>query len=93
MVDYDENFRMYITTKLANPHYPPETCVKVNLLNFMATQDGLADQVGLRVPIGIPYSSVVQEGSHGGSRAAQFSLSLTRILLLFVITSADSGTK
>ena len=35
----------YLTTKLRNPHYPPETCVKVNLLNFMATEDGLEDQM------------------------------------------------
>ena len=40
-VEYDKNFRLYITTKLRNPHYPPELCVKVNLLNFMATADGL----------------------------------------------------
>jgi dynein heavy chain, axonemal len=28
-VEYDPNFRLYITTKLVNPHYPPELCVKV----------------------------------------------------------------
>jgi len=44
-VEYDPKFRFYITTKMSNPHYPPETCVKVNLLNFMATQDGLEDQM------------------------------------------------
>ena len=31
------------TTKLANPHYPPEICVKVTLLNFMVTPEGLED--------------------------------------------------
>jgi dynein heavy chain len=44
-VEYDPNFRLYITTKLRNPHYSPETCVKVNLLNFMATFEGLQDQM------------------------------------------------
>lgn len=44
-VEYDKNFRFYITTKLTNPHYPPELCVKVNLLNFMATAEGLQDQM------------------------------------------------
>lgn len=29
-VEYDPNFRLYISTKLTNPHYPPELCVKVN---------------------------------------------------------------
>ncbi|CAB1113079.1 unnamed protein product [Ectocarpus sp. CCAP 1310/34] len=44
-VEYDPNFRLYISTKMTNPHYPPELCVKVNLLNFMATQEGLEDQM------------------------------------------------
>ena len=44
-IEYDQNFKLYITTKLTNPHYPPELCVKVNLLNFMATADGLEDQM------------------------------------------------
>jgi dynein heavy chain len=48
-IEYDKGFRLYITTKLRNPHYPPELCVKVNLLNFMATMDGLQDQMLGRV--------------------------------------------
>lgn len=27
------------------PHYSPEVCVKVTILNFMVTQDGLQDQM------------------------------------------------
>lgn len=38
-------FRFYITTKLRNPHYLPEVAVKVTLLNFMITVDGLEDQL------------------------------------------------
>ena len=38
-------FRFYITTKLRNPHYLPETSVKVTLLNFMITMEGLEDQL------------------------------------------------
>ena len=34
-----------MTTKLRNPHYLPETAVKVALLNFMITFEGLQDQV------------------------------------------------
>merc|ERR1711871_1147321 len=44
-IEYDQKFKLYITTKLRNPHYPPELCVKVNLLNFMATAEGLQDQM------------------------------------------------
>lgn len=28
-VDYNQDFRLYITTKLANPHYTPEISTKV----------------------------------------------------------------
>eukprot|EP01029_Cantina_marsupialis_P005813 TRINITY_DN1630_c1_g1_i2.p1 TRINITY_DN1630_c1_g1~~TRINITY_DN1630_c1_g1_i2.p1 ORF type:complete len:2520 (+),score=925.36 TRINITY_DN1630_c1_g1_i2:475-7560(+) len=45
VVEYDPAFKLYITTKLRNPHFSPETCVKVNLLNFVATPEGLLDQM------------------------------------------------
>eukprot|EP00435_Cladocopium_sp_Y103_P008741 s1741_g2.t1 len=44
-VEYNEDFRLFITTKLPNPHYSPEICVQVTLLNFMVTPDGLQDQM------------------------------------------------
>ena len=44
-VEFSANFRFYMTTALRNPHYLPETAVKVTLLNFMITQAGLADQL------------------------------------------------
>ena len=44
-VEYSDNFRFYITTKLRNPHYLPEISVKVTLLNFMITPEGLQDQL------------------------------------------------
>ena len=44
-VDYDENFRLYMTTKMPNPHYLPDVCIKVTLINFVITVDGLEDQL------------------------------------------------
>ncbi|XP_071484907.1 dynein axonemal heavy chain 12-like [Diadema antillarum] len=45
VIEYSQDFRFYITTKLRNPHYLPELSVKVSLLNFMITPDGLEDQL------------------------------------------------
>lgn len=50
-VDYDKNFKLYITTKLANPHYFPETCIKVTLINFTVTMEVRGrGRVGCRAP-------------------------------------------
>uniref|UniRef100_A0A3B3UAK3 Dynein axonemal heavy chain 12 n=1 Tax=Poecilia latipinna TaxID=48699 RepID=A0A3B3UAK3_9TELE len=45
VIEYSEDFRFYITTKLRNPHYLPELSTKVSLLNFMITPEGLEDQL------------------------------------------------
>lgn len=43
VVEYSANFRLYITTKLKNPHYLPEIAAKVSIINFMTTPEGLED--------------------------------------------------
>ena len=45
VIPYHPDFRFYITTKMRNPHYQPEVSVKVSLLNFFVTLDGLEDQL------------------------------------------------
>lgn len=45
VLEYSFDFRFYITTRLRNPHYLPEVAVKVTLLNFMITPQGLQDQL------------------------------------------------
>ena len=53
-IEFSKDFRFYMTTKLRNPHYMPETSVKVTLLNFMITTEGLQDQLlGLLLEIDI----------------------------------------
>lgn len=44
-IDYDPNFRFYLTTKLPNPHYLPEVCIKVTIINFTVTMQGLEAQL------------------------------------------------
>ena len=44
-VDLHENFKFFAMTKLSRPHYPPEVCAKVSLINFTVTVEGLQDQL------------------------------------------------
>jgi dynein heavy chain len=45
MIPYSDDFHLYMTTNLPNPHYAPELQVKVTLLNFTITPAGLQDQM------------------------------------------------
>uniref|UniRef100_A0A1I8MW68 Dynein axonemal heavy chain 2 n=1 Tax=Musca domestica TaxID=7370 RepID=A0A1I8MW68_MUSDO len=42
---FNDNFRLYITTKMTNPHYPPEISSKTTIVNFALKQDGLQTQL------------------------------------------------
>ena len=44
-VEWSDRFRLFLTTKLNNPHYLPETQIKVTLLNFTVTRSGLEEQL------------------------------------------------
>ncbi|CAG9313552.1 unnamed protein product [Blepharisma stoltei] len=39
------SFKLFLHTKLSNPHYPPEIQAETALINFTVTQDGLEDQL------------------------------------------------
>lgn len=44
-LDWSKDFRMYLTTKLANPHYPPEISTKTTIVNFSVKEEGLEAQL------------------------------------------------
>lgn len=44
-IQWNDDFKFYLTTTLPNPHYSPETSVKVSLLNFAITPTGLEEQM------------------------------------------------
>ncbi|KAJ2945273.1 hypothetical protein O0L34_g9351 [Tuta absoluta] len=45
LIPYSAGFRLFITTKLPNPKYTPETSVKVQVVNFALVPSGLAEQL------------------------------------------------
>jgi len=45
VVDYNKNFKLFMTSKLRNPHFTPEISTKLTLINFTITKEGLEDQL------------------------------------------------
>ncbi|KAF5292010.1 hypothetical protein FQA39_LY14127 [Lamprigera yunnana] len=45
LINYHKKFKFYITTKLSNPHYPPEISTKTTLVNFAVKEQGLEAQL------------------------------------------------
>ncbi|XP_047429543.1 dynein axonemal heavy chain 2 [Mugil cephalus] len=44
-VEYNPDFRFYITTKMSNPHYTPEISSKTTIVNFAVKEQGLEAQL------------------------------------------------
>jgi dynein heavy chain len=44
-LSYNNAFKFFMTTTLHNPHYSPETFVKVTIINFGITPSGLEEQM------------------------------------------------
>ncbi|XP_037831220.1 dynein heavy chain 1, axonemal isoform X2 [Kryptolebias marmoratus] len=45
VIPYHEGFKMYITTKLPNPHYSPEVYENVTVINFTLSKSSLEDHL------------------------------------------------
>jgi len=42
-IDYDIKFRLYLVTKMFNPHFRPEIAAQCTLINFIVTESGLEE--------------------------------------------------
>ena len=42
-VEISNSFKLYLQTKLINPHYKPETAAQCTITNFIVTESGLED--------------------------------------------------
>jgi dynein heavy chain, axonemal len=49
MMDYNDNFKLFLTCRLANPSFSPELSAKTTIIDFAVTQTGLEQQLLGRV--------------------------------------------
>merc|ERR1711871_1941824 len=86
MVEWDDGFRLFLTTKLANPHYSPEVMGKTMIINYSVTQDGLANQLldnvvkHERPDLEEKYTALVQEMSANANILVQLEDTLLKEL-------------
>ena len=45
VIYYNKEFRLYLQTRLSNPHYRPEVHAQCTIINFMVTRAGLQEQL------------------------------------------------
>lgn len=45
IIEFNESFRLFITTKLYNPTIPPDVAVDVKIINFVVTREGLNNHI------------------------------------------------
>ena len=44
-IDYDPKFKLYLMTKIYNPHFRPEIHAQCSVINFIVTESGLEEQL------------------------------------------------
>ena len=44
-IDFHPNFKLFMTTKISNPHFLPSIFTKLNVINFTVTPKGLEEQL------------------------------------------------
>ena len=85
-VEWDDDFRLYLTTKLANPHYSPEIMGKTMIINYGVTMNGLAEQLldqvveNERPDLAVQFKSLVDEMSEMTNSIVQLEDKLLKML-------------
>lgn len=85
-VQWNKDFKFFMTTTLTNPHYIPEIMVKVTLLNFFITPSGLEDQllgvlVGLeKRELEVQKNALVQDNAASKNELAEIQSTILRML-------------
>jgi len=77
-VEYDPKFQLYLQTKLSNPHYKPEIAAQCTIINFIATERGLEDQLLAKV-VGAERPELEEKAQALQSAFQQYKIQLVQL--------------
>jgi dynein heavy chain len=92
-VELSPAFRLYLQTKLSNPHYKPETAAQCTIINFIVTESGLEDQL-LASVVKVEKPDLEQEKEELVTKQNEFKITLANLeaALLQNLSEADPAT-
>jgi dynein heavy chain len=92
-VELSPAFRLYLQTKLSNPHYKPETAAQCTIINFIVTETGLEDQL-LASVVKVEKPDLEQEKEELVTKQNEFKITLANLeaALLQNLSEADPAT-
>ena len=92
-VDIMSTFKLYLQTKLINPHYKPETAAQCTIINFIVTESGLEDQL-LAMVVRVEKPDLEQTKEELVNRQNGFQIQLAELesKLLRNLSDADPNT-
>ena len=70
--------RLYLATKLANPHYRPEIAAQTTLVNFCVSEEGLEEQL-LAAVVAHERADLQQAAAALVAQLAQYTITLTEL--------------
>jgi len=92
-IDYDPNFKLFLMTKLYNPHFRPEIAAQCTIINFIVTESGLEEQLLAKV-VNQERNELEQQKQELVKMQNDFSVRLEQLeaSLLEALSSADPST-
>jgi len=92
-VDYDPKFKLFLHTKLSNPHFRPEIAAQCTIINFIVTEGGLEDQL-LAMVVKVESPELESEKSELVRKQNEFQVILAQLEenLLNALSEADPET-
>ena len=92
-VELSPSFKLYLQTKLINPHYKPETAAQCTIINFIVTESGLEDQL-LAMVVKVEKPDLEQQKEDLVTKQNEYMITLAELesSLLKSLSDADPAT-